>query len=180
MWSPRLALDRRSRTREGPEPACVQTPFSGRVAHAGEEERRGKGEKHVLPWYLLVGVVSTSSETQRATRESWSPRGTGMTVLTNPCPTASRVSGAARGLRQGMRHGWWERSKFRWNGRQLTLDKTVSSRVWWHIQGLSELRLDLGWWSRLTWFWRRGRYQLGHRPVVLLRTETALCTVRPT
>ena len=26
----------------------------------------------------------------------------------------------------------------------------------------------------------RGRYRLGHRPVVLLRTETAQCTVRPT
>ena len=25
----------------------------------------------------------------------------------------------------------------------------------------------------------RGRYRLGHRPVVLLRTETAQCTVRP-
>ena len=27
--------------------------------------------------------------------------------------------------------------------------------------------------------WLRGRYRVGHRPVVLLRTETAQCTVRP-
>ena len=37
-------------------------------------------------------------------------------------------------------------------------------------------------WSRVgiraTWLW--GRYRLGHRRVVLLRTETAQCTVRPT
>ena len=30
-------------------------------------------------------------------------------------------------------------------GRQLTLDKTVGSRVWSHTQGMSKLRLDLGW-----------------------------------
>ena len=30
-------------------------------------------------------------------------------------------------------------------GRQLTLDKAVGSRVWWHSQGLSELWLDPGW-----------------------------------
>ena len=30
-------------------------------------------------------------------------------------------------------------------GRQLTLDKTVGSRVWSHTQGHRELRLDLGW-----------------------------------
>ena len=34
----------------------------------------------------------------RAARKGkWSPRGTGMTVLTYPCPTASRVSVAVRG-----------------------------------------------------------------------------------
>ena len=38
MGSPRQACNRRRRTREGPEPACVQTPLSVGVAHAG-----GKG-----------------------------------------------------------------------------------------------------------------------------------------
>ena len=37
MGSPRHVCNRRRRTREGPEPACVQTPFSMGVAHAGEE-----------------------------------------------------------------------------------------------------------------------------------------------
>ena len=37
MGSSRLACNRRRRTREGPEPACVQTPFHYRVAHAGGE-----------------------------------------------------------------------------------------------------------------------------------------------
>ena len=30
---------------------------------------------------------------------------------------------------------------------QLTMDKTVVSQVWWHTQGLNELRLNLGWGS---------------------------------
>ena len=51
-------------------------------------------------------------------------------------------------LRPGNRHGWWKRSKFRWNGRQFTLDKTVGSRVWWHTQGSSgRPPSDLGWGS---------------------------------
>ena len=36
MGSPRQVSNRRRRTREGPEPACLQTPFC-RVAHAGGE-----------------------------------------------------------------------------------------------------------------------------------------------
>ena len=37
MGSPRQVSNRRRRTREGPEPACVQTPFDRGVAHAGVE-----------------------------------------------------------------------------------------------------------------------------------------------
>ena len=36
MGSPRHVLNRRRRTREGPELACVQTPSCSGVAHAGE------------------------------------------------------------------------------------------------------------------------------------------------
>ena len=44
--------------------------------------RRGEGRINVLPWYCLVGVAKTSSETQRrknrtARNGKWSPRGTG-------------------------------------------------------------------------------------------------------
>ena len=51
--------------------------WSGWVAHAGRE-----GRSDVLPWYRLVGVAKTSSQTQRrknraARKVKWSPRGTG-------------------------------------------------------------------------------------------------------
>ena len=72
-------------------------------------------------------------------------------------------------------------SKFRWNERQFTLDKTVGYRVWWHTQGSSgRPASDLGWASSSKRRRLRGRCRLGHLPVVLLRTETAQCTVRLT
>ena len=85
-WVPRYAKNGLRRAREGPEPVCVQTPFSVTVWHTPEE----KGEQDVLPWYRLVGVASASSESQRrenlaARKGKWSPRGTGTTVLTYPC-----------------------------------------------------------------------------------------------
>ena len=71
--SPRQASNRRQRTRDGPEPACVQTPLCFEVAHAGGGR----------------SVAKTSSETQRkksraARKGKWPPRGTGTTVLTYP------------------------------------------------------------------------------------------------
>ena len=96
MGSPRQVCNRRRRTREGrPEPACVQTPLSTGVAHAGEV----KGELSSCPWYRLVGVAKTSSETQRrvdraARKCEWSPRGTGTTALTYPCPSQPCFGGS--------------------------------------------------------------------------------------
>ena len=54
---------------------------------------------NILPWYRLVGVANTSSETQRrksraARKGKWPPRGTGTTVLTYP-RSASRGTGKA-------------------------------------------------------------------------------------
>ena len=53
-------------------------------------------------WYRAVGVaippVSRTRRKSRAARKGKrSPRGTGTTVLTYPCPTASRASVAVRG-----------------------------------------------------------------------------------
>ena len=85
------------RTCEGPELACVRAPFQPLgVAHEGRE-----GRINVLPWYRLVGVAilptTRKGGRNRAARKGkWSPRGTGMTVLTYPCPTASRVSVTVR------------------------------------------------------------------------------------
>ena len=88
---------------------------------------------NILPWYRLVGVAKTSSETQRrnsrAARKGKWPRGTRTTVLTYPCPTASRVSVAVReSARVTGKAG--ENGQNSAAGRQLTLDKTVGSRVW--------------------------------------------------
>ena len=67
-----------------------------RVAHAG-----GEGRTNILPWYRLVGVAippvsREGGRTGLPKKGKWSPRGTGTTVLTYPCPTASRVSVAVR------------------------------------------------------------------------------------
>ena len=117
------------------------------VAHAGEE-----GRINVLPWYRLVGVAKTFSESQRrenraARKATWSPRGTEMTVLTYPCQTASRVPVAVRecirvtgkagenGQHSGEMGGSSPRTR-------------PSSRVWRHTQGSSKRpALDLGWGS---------------------------------
>ena len=129
-------------------------------------------------------MAKTSSETQRrksraARKGKWPPRGTGTTVLTYPCPTASRVSVAVGGCARGTGKAG-ENDQYSGAGRQLSLDKTVGSRVWRHTQGSSgRPASDLGWGIVLE-DGLRGRYRLGHRPVVLLRTETAQCTVRPT
>ena len=54
---------------------------------------------NILPWYRLVGVAKTSSETHRrksraARKGKWPPRGTGTTVLTYP-RSAPRRTGTA-------------------------------------------------------------------------------------
>ena len=50
--------------------------------------------------------------------------------------------------RRVVREGLWKRSTFRCYGLQLTLDKTVCSRVWWHTEGSSKRpALDQGWGS---------------------------------
>ena len=52
-------------------------------------------------------------------------------------------------------------------GRQLTLDKTVGSRVWWHTQGLSDWKVSVR--SLVRIVFKKSRYRLGHRPVVTPR-----------
>ena len=74
--SPRLAQNMRRRNREGPEPPFVQTPFE-----LGWHTQGREGRINVLPRYRPVGLAKTSSEGM------WSPRGTGTTVLTCPCPS---------------------------------------------------------------------------------------------
>ena len=53
----------------------------------------------VLPWYRAVGVAKTFRESLRrenraARKGKWSPRGSGTTVLTYPCPSQPCVGGS--------------------------------------------------------------------------------------
>ena len=109
----------------------------------------------------------------------WSPRGSGTTVLTYPCPTASRVSVAVRGRARVT-------GKAGENGQHS--GEVGGSSAWTRPSApgcgdtlkapAGDQRPILGGDRPRRRF--RGRYRLGHRPVVLLRTETAQCTVRPT
>ena len=72
------------------------------MAHAGEE-----GRINILPWYRLVGVAKTSSETKRRKRRGarkgkWPPRGTGTTVLTYP---RSAPRGTGKAVENGQNSG---------------------------------------------------------------------------
>ena len=105
----------------------------------------------------------------------WPPRGTGTTVLTYPCPSQPCFGGSKECARVTGKAG--ENGQHSGAGRQLTLDKTVGLRVWWHTQDLSKLRLDQRWWSG----------QPGSRVAIDWVTSpsssfatTARCTVRPT
>ena len=132
MGSPRRAKNRRRRTRRGPELACVQTPLMLGVAHAG-----GEGWINILP-----GVAKTLQWDAKEEEPGCPKRVSGRHVV------RGRQFSPILEVRPGNRQGWWKRSIFRWNGRQLTLDKTVGSRVWWHTQGSSwRPASDLGWGS---------------------------------
>ena len=118
-------------------------------------------------------MAKTSSETQRrksraARKGKWPPRGTGTTVLTYP-RSAPRGTGKAgeNGQILGEVRGSsaWTRPLAPECGD--TLKALAGDQR--PIEGGDRPRRRL-----------RGRYRLGHRPVVLLRTETAQCTVRLT
>ena len=68
-------------------------------------------------------LVAKEEEPGCPKKGKWPPRGTGMTVLTYP------------------------RSAPRGTGKAGENDQYSGARVWSHTQGLSKLRLDLGWGS---------------------------------
>ena len=74
--SPRQVRNRRRRTREGPEPACVRSPFP-----AWSGTRRGEGCFNILPWYRPVGVAKTSSETHKEEEPGCPKRVSGRHVI---------------------------------------------------------------------------------------------------
>ena len=148
MGFPRRGLNRRRRTREGPEPACVRTPF-----HFGSGTLKGVKDEFTCRGTVQL-VWQKPPVSRKGGRTGLPARVSGRHVVRGTdrhhlsLPNSQPCFGGSKGLRQGNRQGWWKRSKFMWNGRQLTLDKTIGSRVWWHTQGSSgRPASDLGWGS---------------------------------
>ena len=85
-------------------------------------------------------MAKTSSESRRresraARKGKWPPRGTVTAVLTYPCPSQPCFGGSEGRARVTGKAG--ENGQNSGAGRQLTLEKTVGSRVWRHNQGSS-------------------------------------------
>ena len=117
-------------------------------------------------------MAKTSSQTQRrksraARKGKWPLRGTETTVLTYPGSAPRYQAKLAKTV--NIRVEWaavsspWTRPSAPGCGDTLKAPADDQRP----IQGGDRPRRRL-----------RGRYRLGHRPVVLLRTETAQCTVR--
>ena len=123
--SPWHATNRRRRTRKGPEPACVQTLMFRGGTRRGEKDELTSCRGTVQSAWQYLQWVAKEGELGCPKRVS------GRHVVWG------RQSSLILEVRPGNRQGWWKRSISRWNGRQLTLDKTVGSRVWWHTQGSS-------------------------------------------
>ena len=99
------------------------------------------GKDELTPWYRLVGVAVLPVSRKGGTT-GLRARASGRHVV------RGRQSSPVLEVRPGNRQGWWKLSTFRWEGRQLTLDKTVGSLVWWHTRGSSKRpALVLGWGS---------------------------------
>ena len=109
---------------------------------------QGEGRINVLSWYRLVGVAKPPVS-RKGGRTELPARVSGRHVVrrrqSSPIPAQEpAVFRRQQEVRQGNRQGWWKRSTFREKkGRQLTLDKTVGSRVWWHTQGFSEWKVSV-------------------------------------
>ena len=65
LWSPGLGVSKAGQKQEVADPRGSRTCVCANTYLVREwHTQEGKGEKHVLPLYRLVGVGSTSSETQ--------------------------------------------------------------------------------------------------------------------
>ena len=163
MGSPRRVPNKRRRTRQSPEPACVQTTSSDGVAHA-----RRKVELTFCPWYRLVGVA------RAARKGKWSPRGTGTTVLTYPCRSQPCSGGSKGCARVTGKAGEKPKSSGR-AAAHPEQDRRLPGVVTHPRPQRGTARSRVG--TRATSLW--GRYRLGHPLVVLLCYqcgETAQCT----
>ena len=130
------------------------------------------GKDELTPWYRLVGVA-VLPVSRKGRRTGLPARASVATWYGDDCPHLSwkcaQVTGKAGENCQhsGEKGGSspWTRPSAPWCGDTLEAPASDQRSI------LGEDRPE----RRL-----RGRYRLGHLPVVLLRTETAQCTVRPT
>ena len=114
---------------------CVQTPFE-----------LGCGRIDVLSWNCLVGVFYKEGRPgcpQGQVVVTWHGDDSPHLFLPNSQPCFGGSKECARVTSKAGENGQNSGA-----GRQLTLDKTVGSRVWRHTQGLGKRpTLDLGWGS---------------------------------
>ena len=127
MGSRRHAVNRRRRTREGPEPACVQTPLSFGWHMQGEKDESTSCRGTVQSARQKPPVSRKGGRAGLPKKGKWPPRGTGMTVLTYPCPSQPCFGGSKGCARVTGKAG--ENGQYSGAGRQLTLNKTVGSQV---------------------------------------------------
>ena len=113
-WSPQG----RSKTGGG---GHARVPNLRVCKHLGAEwhTQSEKGESRcpaVVPSSRRGKYLQLDAQDRAARKGKWSPRGTGITVLTYP------------GMRPSNRQGWWKTVKIQETRRQLILDKTVGSQ----------------------------------------------------
>ena len=167
MGSPRNTANRRRRISVDPAPACMRAPWPWGWHTQGEKDEltscRGtvwsawhsnSSESHQRGWKTRLPVKKVKgSHVVRGRQNSPVPaRSQPLSAAEQEC---ARVTGKAGGNGQNSSDG----------AAALTQDKTVGSRAWLHIQGLSECvglhSIKGGDQANLV-----GRYRLGHWPVV--------------
>ena len=128
MGSPRHACNRRRPARV---PTCVCKHLSWRWHTQGEKDELTSCRGTVWSAWQKPPVRRKGGRAGLPAKGKWPPRGTG-----------NRHAPPILEVRPGNRQGWWKRSKFRWDERQLTLDMTVGTQG-----SRGRPALDLGWGS---------------------------------
>ena len=163
MGSPRHAPNRRRRTREGPEPACVHKPLVyGGGTRRWEKDELTSCRGTVKSAWQKPPVRRKGEELGCPKKGKWSPRRRDSSHLSQKC---AQVTGNGQHSGEMGGSSAWTRPSAPECGDTL---KALAG----------DQRPILGGDRPRRRLW--GRHRLGHRPVVLLRTETVQCTVRPT
>ena len=137
MGSPRHDHNRRRQARKCPEPACVQTPLV-----LGWHTQGGEG------WIKSCRGTAQSVWQKHQVRHNGGKARLPAMVSRRYVVRRNRHVPPILEVGPGNRQGWWKRSTLKWDGRKLSLDKTVGSRELWPSQGSrGRPANDLRWWS---------------------------------